>query len=199
MKRKVSFIYFDIGGVLLDWRQSVVKISALHGVSTEAIYDVIESHWDVVGRGGDTALYSQALATLLKLPAPYQDAVDFWTDHHIVIEETHNFAVELKQQYKLGLLTNAEKNAMTHAHKKGLLPNISWDAIVDSSKHGVIKPEPAIYEIAERLAGVPKEQILFIDDMEENISAAVARGWQGIVFDTKHPKESIAEIKKKLT
>lgn len=41
-----------------------------------------------------------------------------------------------------------------------------------------VKPEPAIYAALERKSAVAPEALLFIDDKEENVAAARARGWQ---------------------
>ncbi|EFN54145.1 hypothetical protein CHLNCDRAFT_135540 [Chlorella variabilis] len=42
------------------------------------------------------------------------------------------------------------------------------------------KPDPAIYEAAERLAGLQGADLAFIDDRADNAAAAAARGWQAI-------------------
>lgn len=42
------------------------------------------------------------------------------------------------------------------------------------------KPEPAIYEAAEQLAGCSGPDLVFIDDKQENAAAAAARGWRSI-------------------
>ena len=54
--------------------------------------------------------------------------------------------------------------------------------IVVSGTEKVAKPDPVIYEIAERRFGLPANELLFIDDKAENIAAAQARGWHGHVF-----------------
>lgn len=42
------------------------------------------------------------------------------------------------------------------------------------------KPDPAIYEAAEHLAGLQGADLAFIDDRADNAAAAAARGWQAI-------------------
>ncbi len=54
--------------------------------------------------------------------------------------------------------------------------------IVVSGTENVAKPEAEIYAIAEARFGLPPQQLFFIDDKPENITAAIARGWQGHVF-----------------
>lgn len=54
--------------------------------------------------------------------------------------------------------------------------------IVVSGRELCAKPDARIYQIAEQRFGLPPAQLLFIDDKQENIAAAVGRGWQGHVF-----------------
>ena len=51
-----------------------------------------------------------------------------------------------------------------------------------SSRVKLCKPEPAIFELAQRSFEAEPEQILFIDDYASNIVAARAAGWQAIHF-----------------
>ena len=50
---------------------------------------------------------------------------------------------------------------------------------------GLCKPDAAIFEHVERTTGVPPSQILFFDDLAENVDAAKSRGWRGYVIDSR--------------
>jgi 2-haloacid dehalogenase len=52
-----------------------------------------------------------------------------------------------------------------------------FDRAFVSGKLGVKKPDPRIYAQVERDTGVAPGALLFVDDREENIRAAEARGW----------------------
>lgn len=54
--------------------------------------------------------------------------------------------------------------------------------IVVSGDEKLAKPDPAIYALASRRFGHDPQAMLFIDDSEVNIAAAVACGWQGHHF-----------------
>lgn len=198
MKSGISFIYFDIGGVFLNWVQGFRNVSAKYNIAVSDIEVVVKKHWDYVVRGGETDAYMRDLASLIRLPEPYPEVTDFWSDFHTPITESHEFAAELSRTYRLGIITNAEKNAYHYATRKRLVPQISWEVVVDSSVVGYAKPEPRIYEIAEQRVGVRPQELLFIDDVPEHIEAVRARGWQGVVYDTDNPKKSINEIRRRL-
>ena len=54
--------------------------------------------------------------------------------------------------------------------------------IVVSGDERCAKPDPAIYAIAEKRFGFPPQALLFIDDKQENLDAAAARGWHTHLF-----------------
>ncbi len=196
MKKPIKFIYFDIGGVLLDWRGGYTRVAKKYGVSEESLYKVLERHWEKAARGQLTGLgYMAEYAKILGLNPPFPSTSDFWSDHYAPIVETHALVRELQSTYTLGLLSNAEDGSMKYAMQKGLIPSISWHTIIDSSAVGVVKPEARIFELAEQASGVSPEEMLFIDDVEEYIAIVKSRGWQGMVFDTNNIASSVKNIR----
>jgi len=51
-----------------------------------------------------------------------------------------------------------------------------FDAVVESSKVGVRKPEPRFYELACELIGVKPDECVFLDDLGINLKPAAAMG-----------------------
>jgi HAD superfamily hydrolase (TIGR01509 family) len=59
---------------------------------------------------------------------------------------------------------------------------------------GFCKPDAAIFEHVERTSGISPTQILFFDDLAENVDAARKRGWRGHAIDVKRdPVEQLRE------
>jgi FMN phosphatase YigB (HAD superfamily) len=56
----------------------------------------------------------------------------------------------------------------------------AFDGYVLSHEHRVMKPATRIYELVEEMAGLRGADLFYIDDREENIQAAAARGWQAV-------------------
>ncbi|PIN69074.1 hypothetical protein COV94_03355 [Candidatus Woesearchaeota archaeon CG11_big_fil_rev_8_21_14_0_20_57_5] len=83
---------------------------------------------------------------------------------------------------RIGVLSNTERPAVDY-----FLPQFTrdiglrFDSLVLSCDVGCVKPEDAIYAIAELMMGVSGEELLFLDDREENVVAARNRGWQAEV------------------
>ena len=57
-----------------------------------------------------------------------------------------------------------------------------FDALVFSCDLRLVKPERAIFDHAVRLAGVPAERCLFVDDVAINVEGARAAGLQAVEF-----------------
>lgn len=56
------------------------------------------------------------------------------------------------------------------------------DEVVSSARVGLAKPDPRIYELAAKRAGVPADRCLFVDDIAENVEAAAALGMRPLHF-----------------
>ena len=54
---------------------------------------------------------------------------------------------------------------------------------VFSSRVGLVKPEPALFAHAAAAFGGDASALVLLDDMEKNVAAARAAGWQAIRFD----------------
>lgn len=53
-----------------------------------------------------------------------------------------------------------------------------------SADHKMRKPDPAIYQLAEKKWGLTdRSKVIFVDDSEQHILAAQQFGWHGIVYD----------------
>lgn len=52
-----------------------------------------------------------------------------------------------------------------------------------SHEHGFMKPDEPLYEVVEKVTKASGSDLVFMDDKEENIAAARARGWHGIVHE----------------
>jgi len=56
----------------------------------------------------------------------------------------------------------------------------AFEGYVLSHEHRVMKPAARIYELVEEGAGLRGPDLFYIDDRDENIQAAVARGWRAL-------------------
>jgi 2-haloacid dehalogenase len=87
-------------------------------------------------------------------------------------------------------------NADTFASIEDRYPFLAWfDGLVISGREGVIKPDPAIYRLLCDRHDVEPADAVFIDDSATNVTAAVALGFDGIVFTD--PDQLSAELRER--
>jgi putative hydrolase of the HAD superfamily len=95
------------------------------------------------------------------------------------------------RDYRMGLLTNNVQEWERHWRPRMPIDEI-FEQVVDSGFVGMRKPEPEIYALTEARLGVPAAEILFVDDVDVNIAAARAAGWNTVHF--LNNEQAIAEI-----
>lgn len=194
-KSGIEFVYFDVNGCLVHfYHRAFAAIARDTGVSSDIVETVYWHYNDAVCRG-DLAMdeYNKILADKFKVKkfdwnSYYLEAVE-------PIKETRKTLEWAAKHYKVGLLTNIMPGLVEGLKKKGYLPKLDYDAIVDSSEVKAIKPEAEIYKIATEKAGVKPEAILLIDDARANLMAAEQNGWRVLWFDDYRPAESIKRVK----
>jgi len=125
------------------------------------------AYWHAVAAHAGIALDDEQLVALLAAD------IDLWTTLNPPMVE---WAGRLQRAgIRTGILSN-----IGDCIAEGVVARLPWLANFDSSiwSHAVFmaKPEPAIYLKAAEALGSAPAHILFIDDREENASAAVALG-----------------------
>lgn len=134
-----------------------------------------EAYWDAVAAAAKVQLDEAARTRLIALD------VDLWTEMNAPmlawVQRLHSAGI------RTGILSN-----IGDAMAEGIRKKFDWigrfDHAVWSHELLLRKPEPAIYAAAVRGLGVPAAEVLFLDDKQENITAALAAGLQGIVYIT---------------
>ena len=189
----IRFVYFDMNGCLVRPRSNAfAKLAEDSGVSPDSIETIFWQFDEAVNKGEKSIDdLNTALAERLGM------LVDWYSYYLDSIESTPGMAELLSwvsKNYRVGILTNTMPNLVHLMIEKGLLPQISYDAIIDSSEVHAIKPDDRIYEIAAERAGVAPSEILLIDDDRPNLVAAGQMGWHAMKFQAYQPEESIVAI-----
>ncbi len=194
----VRFIYFDINGVLVRFFQKAfTKLSTDIKVPADSIETAFWHFNDSACRGEMLAEeFNKAFSE--RLGVPYFEWQMYYFDAIEPITEMHKLAEWADQFYHVGLLSNIMPGFMDVMFTKGLLPDIDYDAIIDSSKVGAIKPEPRIFELAQEWTDCDPSEVLLIDDSRTNLMAAERFGWHVLWFDYLHPEESANHIRETL-
>lgn len=194
-KSGVRFVFFDINGCMVRFfHRAFTAIASDTGVPAGLVESTFWRYNDAACRGELTlAEFDRLLADGISVPAIR------WEDYYIAniepIEELREVAAWASQHYRIGLLSNIMAGQIEDMCERDLLPALPYAAIVDSSEVGTIKPEAAMYQIAQDKAGVSASEILLVDDSRTNLMAASHAGWQTLWFDDYRAEESATRIR----
>jgi len=73
-----------------------------------------------------------------------------------------------------------------------------FDAIVDATYTGVLKPDPQAYRLCLESLGLPAQACVFVDDQARNVAGAQAVGMVAVHFDVCAPQVSCDEAARAL-
>ena len=198
-------IVFDFGGVISaaqnpDFYPAVQKLTGWDR-------DTILAGWAKRRRAVDADFIS--IADLYRLIAAdrsesYPDEVfeeigrmdyDSWA---VTNPETYTWAQELKAQgFRIGILTNMPTAFIPWFNRCAAPFRALADAEVVSGEEQMVKPNPAIYELMARRMGMPPNDLLFLDDTQINVDAAIACGWHAARFlRVEDGRNALAELLK---
>ncbi|MCA9347781.1 HAD-IA family hydrolase [Candidatus Saccharibacteria bacterium] len=196
-KSGVTFVYFDINGCLVRFfHHAFTELAEETGMPADQIESTFWHYNDAVCRGEMpmdefNRIMAENFKHMIDWKHYYMRAVE-------PIQQMHDLVIWASHYYKVGLLSNIMPGFIPDMLGNGLLPNIEYDTIIDSSAVKTIKPEAQIFQIAQEHSGANSGEILFIDDSRANIMAASQLGWKVLWFDDFRPEESVARVKQAL-
>ncbi len=197
-KTGVRFVYLDVNGVLVRFfHRAFSQITNDTGARADLAENLFWRNNDALCRGEMTLeelneVFNKELSTQgFNWKNYYMNSVETMPDIKAFVEWC-------AENYRVGLLSNTAPGFLDEMRSRNLIPDISYDAVVDSSKIGSVKPETKIYQAAQELAAVEPNEILLIDNERPNLTAADHAGWQVLGFDDFEPDVSIAHAREVL-
>ena len=200
----IKFIYFDVGGVVIQdfsctnhFHQLLIDLGLEAHHDLELFSQLYHQHETKLAKGQMSLnqLFSLLQSRLNLSPPP-----DYSFMEDVVIRFSPNPSLwpilsQLhSKQLKLGLLTNMYLDMFSQIRQANLLPDFDWDIIVDSSLVRLAKPEPEIYHYAQQQAGVSPNQILFIDNLSENLKVPAKLGFQTFLYNSCNYTQSTQQL-----
>lgn len=197
MNDKIKFIYFDVGGVFCDTEKLYDELSVKVQRNKDHLKASHTKYVNLACLGGLSVhdVWDLMREDLELDPKDDLDFLEFSTDKLVPMPLVHDLARKLVENYKIGLLTDVERGVFEKTLEKGNIPNINYSAIIKSHEHKIIKPDIRIYQIAEEKSGMTGSEILYVEDMPENVETAQKLGWRTVKFLTHDPEASIKQIK----
>lgn len=189
-------ILFDMGRVLVHYEhtKTVTAIAERSAQSVDAINALMVEVSAQLGTGALSAEeFYQRLVDELGFNGDFDEFVAAYASGIARDDEALAYALSLQQRSEVtvGIISNTNE-----AHVLWLdehVPElVEFDLVVMSNEVALLKPEPAIFEIALDLLSVLPEQTVFVDDIAENVEAAKSLGLHGIVHeDWSHTRPAL--------
>ena len=187
MARHISVV-FDLGNVLIEWdRRNLFEKLIDDPAELQVFLDTVFTMEDNMELDRGTPLHDVASAVALRHPQK-RDLVMAFADRWPetlggVIDGTVQILDELSLNgVPLYALSNWGRDTFAMIE-----PNYSFfelfDGMVISGREGVIKPDPAIFDLLCSRHSFEPEDAVFIDDSGANIAAAMSLGFDAILFE----------------
>jgi len=196
MNQKIKAVVFDAGGVIDDWQTPCRKYFKKFGCELETILKETE---EVIIRSelGEMTMdeFCQELMAKIGLADKWRELRKIMPREFIPHRQVLDLIKELKLNYRLALLTNAQKGSVDALDA---LWNIKqyFEVIIDSSVVKIRKPDVRIFKILLKQMALTPQECLYIDDMNIIIAVAKKLGFRTILFI--EPSRSVNEIRKVL-
>ena len=193
----VKAVVFDLGKVLVDFDYGIAarKLAENSGKYTDEIKTVIDQSpllFRYESAQMTTPQFFDEVRQRIGFQGGFGEFAAAFADIFTEIPEMTRLHAALRAR-GLSTFVLSNTNEIAVAHVRRNFPFFArFTDYVLSFEHGVLKPEPRIYEIAEEKSGVQGGEILFLDDKPENVAAAAQRGWQTICH--RSCDESIAAV-----
>jgi len=184
----IKAIIFDFGGVLLDWKPSLLynRYFPDNPEGMETFFKEVDfAGWNAHQDRGRS--FKEGVAVLSAQFPHYAHLIQAYHEHWIdSIAGEHEGTVEIVKQlkqrgYPVYGLSNWSVETFPLARAKYHFFDL-LDGIVLSGAVGYNKPEPEIYQIMLDKIGRPAQECLFIDDSLANVQQAQKMGFQTIHF-----------------
>lgn len=172
----IKAIIFDCFGVLYtDSKQSLLNVVPpersrdLHDLFTANNY----------GAYGRQAYLEQVALITNMTEAQVSEYIAH--EHRLNKELTTYITNRLRGEYQIGMLSNIGREWIESFFSQHQLHDL-FDEVVLSGDEGMVKPNPAIFELAATRLGVQPSQCVMIDDVIENCNGAVDAGMTSIHY-----------------
>jgi len=193
---KYDVIIFDLGRVVVDfdYNMPAEKIKRRFGLDKRKIHDlffdsrITRLHDE--GRLSSREFYDR-VKKMLDIDMSFSEFKKCWNDIFFENKQVGKLVRRLKKIYKVYLLSNTNKLHFDFIKKKFSIIK-QFDKLILSYKIGKIKPHPAIYKYALRLANCSPQGAIYIDDRPELVEGARRLGINTILF------KNISALKKEL-
>jgi 2-haloacid dehalogenase len=181
-------VIWDFGNVLIDWQPHSAIAAGVGEDEATRFLGAEDFDFGAYNLGPDSGrTWDEAEADVRRTHPHWVPHALAYREHfeHSLVGEVPGTPDLVRELSEAGVpqwgLTNWSDELYPHAPRLfdflGLL-----DDVVVSGTEGFAKPDPAIFEIAVSRTGLEAGQLVFVDDKQPNVEAAIEFGLDGVLF-----------------
>ncbi|WP_232523037.1 MULTISPECIES: HAD family hydrolase [Nocardioides] len=188
MGRTPAAVVFDLGNVLIDWQPALAIATGVGAVEAQRFLEAEDFDfmaWNHLQDSGRP--WADGVAELRRTHPHWAAHADAYLAHFPAsLSEVPGTAEVVRDLHAAGIpmvgLTNwSDELYYPYAAERFEVLRMLDDVVV-SGEVKVAKPDPRAYLIAAERSGHPVGRLLFVDDRQDNVDAAVALGMDGVLF-----------------
>lgn len=183
----IETILFDVGGVIVVPLDPVANIRRRRQLAADLGFAGVEDMWNTfytsdayeqakIGRMVHTDMWHALLAPrgLTSTQEQEEFVARLFADEGM-LPQMRSLIKALRRDYQLGILSNWD-DRLEEILEDRLNIAHHFDAILNSHRIGVAKPDEEAFQIALRRLQASPQEVLFIDDLTRNTDAAAELG-----------------------
>lgn len=178
-------VVFDLGKVLVDFDYSIAarRIAARARMNAPDIQEFID-HSPLLFRFETGHMTRKEFFAEVRSATGFAGTIEefggFFGDIFSPIEPMVRLHDELRQA-GVPMFIFSNTNELAVSHIRGSFPFFGqFDGYILSYEHGSMKPEDRLYEVVEAKTGRLGAELLYFDDLPENVEAGSRRGWHAV-------------------
>jgi len=201
----IKAMFWDLGRVLANFNHTGIceGLAKFSNLGSSEIYRIIfqeglEKTYDS-GLVDSFAFYSAAKEKInASSELDFTTFVGIWNNEFTQNNEIEETLASIRPEIRKFLLSNTNELHWEQIKKLPIIETFFPDPnfLIRSYMVRMRKPEIGIYWLAIGKAGCPSSEIIYIDDIEENVNVFRSLGGHGILYDCT--KNSLIDLLKKL-
>jgi len=187
-------VAFDLGNVLcsVDEISAAKLLSELCDKPWEDVHEItFGQNKKLKFERGEMSFDEHAIRAISKLgiDMPLDEFTRIYDGVLIPSKNMFPLVEQIAISHRIALVSNTSQPHWKSAEK--FLPFSSkFDPVIVSYEVASMKPEPAFYDALIKRSNIPRGEILFIDDLSQNVEAAEDSGMIGHLFTSQAALEN---------
>jgi epoxide hydrolase-like predicted phosphatase len=175
-------VIFDLGSVLIDYdhQATLAATQELLGMSLAEFQELLGEYARPFGLGHlDGPAFFRVITNRFPLDVTYDGLVTTFCRFQARNERGLAFARScVRPDVRVGIISNTNPIHAWWLHEN--VPEFTqFHSVILSDEVGLLKPDPAIYQLSLAQLKIEPAEAIFVDDLPENVTAARELGMQG--------------------